>query len=156
MLKKFNLCFLTLLASSGYALALLGAVSTLWPHTPTQQGLESFAFSLAAIMPTVFGNLLLFACHLVIGDRGEGKFLSKITAVFSAIVFMTGAITASVFFSEGLNAWFTTVPMMPASLILLFRLLILVPFLWLLILAIISVLSRRRDAQKIFGHASKP
>ena len=38
MLKNYSTCALMLVASAGYALAILGAVTTLWPHVPTSDG----------------------------------------------------------------------------------------------------------------------
>lgn len=47
MLKSYSVCALMLLASAGFALAIFGAISTLWPHAPTQEGRADFAFALA-------------------------------------------------------------------------------------------------------------
>lgn len=142
MINEANISILTTIASSAFALALLGAVSTLWPHSPTEEGLVSFAFALAAALAMTLGNLAIFGAHLITKNKSSLAFANKISGVLGAVIFIAGFITATTLFSEGLNAWFTVTPKMPGSLIMFFRLVVLVPFLWLLMAWLLRLFSK--------------
>ena len=144
MINEANITILTTIASSAFALALLGAVSTLWPHSPTEQGLVSFAFALAAALAMTLGNLAIFGAHLLTKNKTNLTLANKISGILAVAIFIAGFITSTTLFTEGLNAWFTVTPRMPASLILFFRLLVLVPLLWFLICWLLRLFSKNK------------
>jgi len=144
MFKNVHICFLTLIAASGFTLALLSAIAALWPDTPNQDGLAAFAFSLAVAFAGVLGNLSLFGAYLLIPDKNALGV--KITSVLSVAVLILSLMTASIFFTEGLNAWFETPPHMPGSLIMLVRIMILGPLLWLCIAIAMRAFGRKDKA----------
>lgn len=145
MISETNITLLTTIASSAFALAMLGAISTLWPHSPTEQGLESFAFSLAAASAMVLGNLAVFGAYLLTKNKAKLTLANKVSSILSVSIFVGGFIVSSVLFTEGLNAWFTITPRMPASLIMFFRLLVLVPLLWLLMSWFLRLFSKNSN-----------
>ena len=130
MINDANITVLTTIASAAFALALLGAVSALWPHSPSQEGLANFAFALATALSMVLGNLAVFGAYLLTKNKSISRVASPISGCLSAAIFVIGLVTSSVLFTEGLNAWFTDTPMMPPPLILFVRWVILISVVW--------------------------
>ncbi len=141
MLKNYSICALMMIASAGFTLAIFGAVTTLWPHVPTQEGRADFAFSLAIAFAAFFGNSILVGTELLISNRNSK--LNKITSLFSILIFYLGLIMVSILFSEGLNDWFETVPTMSSPLILTLRVMMVLPFVWLLISLAFKLFSKK-------------
>jgi len=143
MVNNSNLCFLTMVASGALVLATLGAISTLWPHVPTQEGLANFAFALAVAFASFLGNAILFGCYLLISNRGSKSKLRKFTAVLSVLILFVCLLVSSIYFTEGLNSWFDKVPLMPKSLVFIVRATILVPIALLLIILPFRIFSKK-------------
>ena len=140
MLKNYSTCALMLVASAGYTLAILGAVTTLWPHVPTSDGRADFAFSLAITFGAFLGNSILLGTERMISNQHSKS--KKITSFLSIVIFYLSLMLGSTLFSEGLNAWFETTPTMSPSLILMLRLMILGPLIWLLVIVAMRLFQR--------------
>ncbi len=145
MLKNTNIPVLATIGSSGFALAFLGAISTLWTDTPTEAGLQSFAFALAIAFATVLGNITVLGAHIIIDKRRPGKTLELLTSGLAILVFLVGLFTSAILFSEGLNSWFTKAPIMSPSLIVFARLIVFVPVLWLCIAGLLVIFPKKKS-----------
>ena len=130
MKPDFDLPTMCLVASGGLALALLGAVAALWPYAPNEQALTNFAFCLAVIFGCVLGNLIIFGANLTI-TKDKAHLSRKFADIFAGGIFVIGLIAGGIYFSEGLNAWFPETPQMPGFIIMLFRLIIFLPLIFL-------------------------
>jgi hypothetical protein len=144
MINEANITLLTTIASTGFALALLGAVSTLWPHSPTEEGLASFAFALATAFAMVLGNLAIFGAHMLTKNKPISRLAGKISSALAVVIFVVGFNISSILFTEGLNAWFTKVPLMPPLLITFVRSVILISFLWLIVSLLLRIFSKNK------------
>lgn len=139
MVKDFQVTFLTLIGSSGFVLGLFGGVTTLWPHTPSKEGLAYFAFALLVAFVSFLANLLLFGSHLLIKNQDANSVSNRITNTFSVVIFFIGLLISCILFTEGMNAWFDEIPIMPNPLILVVRSLVLVPLFWFLLIFIFKI-----------------
>ena len=145
MIKDTNIAVLTTIGSSGFALAFLGAISTLWADTPTEAGQQSFAFALAMAFGTVLGNILIVGAHVIMDKNQPGKAVKMVTASLAILVFFAGLFTTAILFTDGLNAWFSKIPVMSAPLIMFVRIIVFIPLLWLCISGLLVIFSRKKS-----------
>lgn len=125
--------FLTLLASGGFAIAILSFTGAVWPYGDSGDAREHLAFANAVTFATFLSCLLIFSGGAVAGAaRLPSSLFAKLTEILSALVFFTGLLTASLQVTEAMNAWFETSPVMPPGLITVVRILALTALAWLL------------------------
>ena len=144
MMQNTDIISLAAVFSLGSALAFLSAITALWPYAPNQEGLAFFAFSLAVSFATALGNVTLLGTKYLKRANTAHPLLNRISTVLAAIVCMLGFLTTAILFSEGLNTWFTEYPVMPGSLIILFRFILLGPIFWILVVLFLTLFSFRK------------
>jgi uncharacterized membrane protein len=147
MLKDTNITILSLVGSSGFALAFLGAITTLWAQTPNEDGLRSFAFALAVAFATVLGNIVVVGAHTLASKRAANGFAQLVSEWLAVALFIVGLFMTSIFFSVGLNVWFTKPPVMSPALITFVRIMILAPMLLLVVTGVMVLFSKKKDAR---------
>ena len=146
MLKDTNITVLSLVGSSGFALAFLGAITALWAQTPNEDGLKNFAFALAVAFVTVLGNIVVVGAYALASKRAANGFAQRVSEWLAVILFLIGLFVTSILFSEGLNTWFSKPPVMSSALITFVRTMLLAPVLLLIVTGIMMLFSKKKDS----------